>query len=197
MKKWTPIAEVYDPLKCGSIDGTDTQVHDKAIQRAIHACYQPSKNLTGNPHKTIFVARLNHRTSEATLKQIFSTFGEILKVSLIRDIVTGFSRGYAFVEFKESRSVQQAYNEGHKLDIDGNIVLVDYEHERNMKGWIPRRLGGGFGGKKESGQLRFGCRDRPFKRPIILNKNDKKQSREQRHSYNKSNYSAYNPYKKY
>lgn len=26
--------------------------------------------------------------------------------------------------------------------------------------------GGGFGGKKESGQLRFGGRDRPFFRPM-------------------------------
>lgn len=29
--------------------------------------------------------------------------------------------------------------------------------------------GGGFGGKKESGQLRFGGKDRPFKRPIVPN----------------------------
>ena len=27
-------------------------------------------------------------------------------------------------------------------------------------------LGGGFGGRKESGQLRFGCIDRPWKKPI-------------------------------
>jgi hypothetical protein len=26
--------------------------------------------------------------------------------------------------------------------------------------------GGGFGGKKESGQLRFGGRDRPFRKPL-------------------------------
>ena len=25
--------------------------------------------------------------------------------------------------------------------------------------------GGGFGGQKESGQLRFGCREKPFKYP--------------------------------
>lgn len=35
-----------------------------------------------------------------------------------------------------------------------------------MEGWIPRRMGGGFAGRKESGQLRFGARDRPFKRPL-------------------------------
>lgn len=34
-----------------------------------------------------------------------------------------------------------------------------------MKGWKPRRLGGGFGGRKESGQLRFGGRARPFQKP--------------------------------
>ena len=28
--------------------------------------------------------------------------------------------------------------------------------------------GGGFGGKKESGQLRFGGRDKPFVKPINL-----------------------------
>ena len=27
-------------------------------------------------------------------------------------------------------------------------------------------VGGGFGGRKESGQLRFGGIDRPFKRPL-------------------------------
>ncbi|KAG6382513.1 hypothetical protein SASPL_108424 [Salvia splendens] len=35
-----------------------------------------------------------------------------------------------------------------------------------MPGWIPRRLGGGLGGKKESGQLRFGGRERPFRAPL-------------------------------
>lgn len=29
--------------------------------------------------------------------------------------------------------------------------------------------GGGFGGKKESGQLRFGGKDRPFRKPIVPN----------------------------
>ena len=28
--------------------------------------------------------------------------------------------------------------------------------------------GGGFGGKKESGQLRFGGRERPFRKPMFV-----------------------------
>lgn len=34
-------------------------------------------------------------------------------------------------------------------------------------------VGGGFGGRKESGQLRFGCLDRPWKKPIALQYADK------------------------
>ncbi|KAL5971189.1 U11/U12 small nuclear ribonucleoprotein 35 kDa protein [Taenia solium] len=38
-------------------------------------------------------------------------------------------------------------------------------HE-SLPGWKPRRLGGGLGGMKESGQLRFGGIARPFRRPF-------------------------------
>jgi U11/U12 small nuclear ribonucleoprotein SNRNP35 len=50
--------------------------------------------------------------------------------------------------------------------IDEARIIVEKELERTLDGWKPRRLGGGFGGKKESGQLRFGGRERPFKRPM-------------------------------
>lgn len=45
---------------------------------------------------------------------------------------------------------------------------MDFVNFRTLKGWKPRRLGGGFGGKKESGQLRFGGRARPFQRPYEI-----------------------------
>lgn len=48
--------------------------------------------------------------------------------------------------------------------IDDAKILVDFERGRTVEGWVPRRFGGGLGGKKESGQIRFGGRDRPFKR---------------------------------
>jgi len=70
---------------------------------------------------------------------------------------------YAFVEFKHSRDCREAYHQLYRAHINGQQVIVDYERARVMTGWVPRRLGGGFGGKKESGQLRFGSRDRPFR----------------------------------
>lgn len=168
MSEWNPIAKVYDPLKAGSIDGTDVEPHDRAVWRAMCARYKPNKGVVGDPLLTLFVARLNPLTTEEKLHQVFSKFGDIRRLRLVRDIVTGFSKGYAFVEYKEERSVVRARRDGNKLVVDQHEVFVDMEQERTLKGWVPRRLGGGLGGKKESGQLRFGGKDRPFRKPITL-----------------------------
>ncbi|KAM9194472.1 U11/U12 small nuclear ribonucleoprotein 35 kDa protein isoform 1-T5 [Trichechus inunguis] len=168
MNKWMPIAKEYDPLKAGSIDGTDEEPHDRAVWRAMLARYVPNKGVTGDPLLTLFVARLNLQTKEDKLKEVFSRYGDIRRLRLVRDLVTGFSKGYAFIEYKDERSLLNAYRDADGLVIDQHEIFVDYELERTLKGWIPRRLGGGLGGKKESGQLRFGGRDRPFRKPINL-----------------------------
>ncbi|CAJ1063961.1 U11/U12 small nuclear ribonucleoprotein 35 kDa protein [Xyrichtys novacula] len=168
MVDWSPVARAYDPLKAGSIDSTDVEPHDRAVWRAMCARYKPNKGVIGDPLLTLFVARLNPQTTEDKLHQVFSKYGDIQRLRLVRDIVTGFSKGYAFIEYKEERSIVRARRDANKLVVDQHEVFVDFEQERTLKGWVPRRLGGGQGGKKESGQLRFGGRDRPFRKPINL-----------------------------
>ncbi|OCU02024.1 U11/U12 small nuclear ribonucleoprotein 35 kDa protein isoform X1 [Xenopus laevis] len=168
MNEWTPIAKKYDPLKAGSIDGTDEEPHDRAVLRAMLSRYVPNKGVTGDPHLTLFVSRLSPQTTEEKLKEVFSRYGDIKRIRLVRDFITGFSKGYAFIEYKQENAIMKAHRDANKLVIDQREVFVDFELERNLKGWIPRRFGGGFGGKKESGQLRFGGRDRPFRKPINL-----------------------------
>ena len=118
-------------------------------------------------------------TKEDTLSRVFSRYGDLEKCRLVRDIITGISRCYAFVEFKHARDARKAWRDSKELIIDGCNVVIDFECERTLPGWKPRRFGGGFGGKKESGQLRFGGVERPFRRPISLNSNPlgEKQSR--------------------
>jgi len=168
MNEWSPIATVYNPLKAGSIDSTDLEPHDRAVWRAMSARYKPNKGVVGDPLLTLYVARLNPETTEERLRDVFSKYGPIHRLRLVRDIVTGFSKRYAFVEYNEERSIVRARREAYKLVVDQSEIFVDFEQERTLKGWVPRRLGGGQGGKKESGQLRFGGKDRPFRRPIGL-----------------------------
>lgn len=64
-------------------------------------------------------------------------------------------RGYAFIEFEREKSVKIAYVEADGRKIDGQRrCVVDVERGRTVRGWLPRRLGGGLGGtRKTSGEL--------------------------------------------
>ncbi|XP_020223059.1 U11/U12 small nuclear ribonucleoprotein 35 kDa protein isoform X3 [Cajanus cajan] len=165
-------ADAYHPIQAGSIDGTDVVPHDNAVYRA-QLCssiglYDPfgDPKATGDPYCTLFVARLSRLTTEDTIRKVMSKYGRVKNLRLVRDIVTGASRGYAFVEYETEREMRRAYMEAHHLIVDDCEIIVDYNRQQLMPGWIPRRLGGGLSGKKESGQLRFGGREKPFRAPL-------------------------------
>ncbi|PUZ71519.1 hypothetical protein GQ55_2G319200 [Panicum hallii var. hallii] len=165
-------ADKYHPIQAGSIDGTDVAPHDNAVLRALicsqAGLYDPfgDPKATGDPYCTLFVGRLSRQTDDDTLRKEMSRYGRVKSMRLVRDIVTGASRGYAFVEYETDREMRRAYQDAHHSIIDGTEVIVDYYRQQLMPGWIPRRLGGGLGGRKESGQLRFGGRERPFRAPL-------------------------------
>lgn len=167
IKEWYPHCVVYDPIQAGSIDGTDTIPHDKAIIRACNATYRPPK-LDTDPKCTLFIGRLNKNTRELDIEKAFRAHGEVVNVRLVRDLVTGVSKRYAFLTFARERSCIEAIRALNRSDFQGATILVDFECARNLPGWKPRRLGGGFGGNKNSGQLRFGGRNKPFMKPVSL-----------------------------
>ncbi|XP_074648539.1 U11/U12 small nuclear ribonucleoprotein 35 kDa protein-like [Tubulanus polymorphus] len=188
---WSPEAVVYDPLKIGSIDGTDEYPHDHGIVRAMNATYKPPRHLDTDPKRTVFVSRLSSNTDEKRLAEIFDKYGRIVNCVVIRDAITGFSKRYAFVEFENVNQAFRAREDANRTVVDSAEIFVDMERERTLPGWVPRRLGGGFGGRKESGQLRFGCSERPFRKPLDLNtasgRNYKQESRREA-SYAENNY---------
>lgn len=162
-------ASEYDPLRMGSIDGTGDILHDKALLRASKHHFDPNLDATikSDPKKTLFVGRIHLQTSQESVRQFFASYGPIAHIRLVRDIVTKVSKGYAFVEYHHRCDFERALEDAHHRLLDGRKLLVDYERSRLMPGWKPRRLGGGLGGRKESGQLRFGGREYPFKRPYF------------------------------
>lgn len=57
---------------------------------------------------TIYVANLNHKASENDLNELFSEYGEVTSVRIIKDHETGKPRGIAFVEMAEESSANEA-----------------------------------------------------------------------------------------
>merc|ERR1719379_616270 len=108
--------------------------------------YDPHKdgNASGDPFKTLFVARISYDTTQKKLKREFEVFGSIKKVRMVYD-QKGKPRGYAFIEYEHERDLKNAYKQGDGKKIDGRRVMVDVERGRTVEGWLPRRLGGGRG----------------------------------------------------
>ncbi|XP_071830917.1 U1 small nuclear ribonucleoprotein 70 kDa-like [Apostichopus japonicus] len=103
---------------------------------------------TGDAFKTLFVGRINYDTSESKLRREFEHYGPIRSINMVHCKKTGKPRGYAFIEYEHDRDMHDAYKHADGKKIDSRRVLVDVERARTVKGWFPRRLGGGLGGTR-------------------------------------------------
>lgn len=64
---------------------------------------------TGSWHKDydsayIFIGNLNYHMNEGDIAIVFSEFGEIVDIRLMRDRETGKSRGFCFLAYEDQRS---------------------------------------------------------------------------------------------
>ncbi|CAN6881457.1 hypothetical protein Bca4012_071552 [Brassica carinata] len=134
-------ARSYHPIQAGSIDGTNVAAHDNGVRRAL-LCYSTGlydpfddSKAAGDPYCT------SHLTTEDTLREVKCIkYGKVKSLCLIRHIVTGASRVYAFVEYETEKEMHRAYKDAHHSFIDGREIIVDYNRQQLIHGWrIPRR----------------------------------------------------------
>ncbi|KAI7887140.1 RNA-binding domain-containing protein [Lichtheimia hyalospora FSU 10163] len=118
---------------------------DERLEAAI-ATYDPEKDekVQGNPFNTLFIGRLSYDLQEDDLMREFEQYGPVKHLRLVRT-ADGKSRGYAFVEYEREKDMRAAYKDADGLKMLGRRILVDVERGRTVKGWKPRRLGGGLG----------------------------------------------------
>jgi cold-inducible RNA-binding protein len=56
---------------------------------------------------TLFVANVFWETTEAEVAQLFAPYGTVERVQILRDRVTGRSRGFGFVEMPDATEAPQ------------------------------------------------------------------------------------------
>jgi peptidyl-prolyl cis-trans isomerase-like 4 len=106
------------------------------------------------PENVLFVCKLNPVTTDEDLELIFSRFGKILSCEVIRDKRTGDSLQYAFIEYEDQASCEQAYFKMQGVLIDDHRIHVDFSQSvsklsdtwRTATNSKRRNGGGGFGG---------------------------------------------------
>ncbi|XP_001651320.2 peptidyl-prolyl cis-trans isomerase sig-7 [Aedes aegypti] len=78
------------------------------------------------PENVLFVCKLNPVTTDDDLQIIFSRFGKIKGCEVIRDKVSGDSLQYAFIEFEDKKSCENAYFKMDNVLIDDRRIHVDF-----------------------------------------------------------------------
>ena len=79
----------------------------------------------------LFVGNLNFDLSESTLETFIREAGvEVQDVKIIRDINTGRSRGFGFVELDDGANLEEAISTLNGKDLEGRTLRVDRAHER-------------------------------------------------------------------
>lgn len=78
------------------------------------------------PENVLFVCKLNPVTGDDDLELIFGRFGKILSCEVIRDSKTGDSLQYAFIEYDDKASCEQAYFKMQGVLIDDRRIHVDF-----------------------------------------------------------------------
>ncbi|KAF1979748.1 RNA-binding domain-containing protein [Bimuria novae-zelandiae CBS 107.79] len=84
----------------------------------------------------MFIGGLNWETTEQSLKDYFSQFGEVSECTVMRDSATGRSRGFGFLTFKDPKCVNIVMVKEHYLDgkiIDPKRAIPREEQERTSK----------------------------------------------------------------
>jgi cold-inducible RNA-binding protein len=79
----------------------------------------------GATMKNIFVGNLSFNTGEDELRQLFETYGQVDRVSILTDRETGRSRGFGFVEMTNAEEGDKAIAALNGSQFGGRTINVN------------------------------------------------------------------------
>ncbi|KAK4646663.1 hypothetical protein QC761_212560 [Podospora bellae-mahoneyi] len=135
-----PIFSTSSPLSCSAISlGTAEELGDHSTSNEDgDSCDEPSPRIiyAKKDNRKMFIGGLNWETTDQSLRDYFSTFGEVVECTVMRDGATGRSRGFGFLTFKDPKTVNIVMVKEHYLDgkiIDPKRAIPRDEQEKTSK----------------------------------------------------------------
>ena len=104
----------------------------------------------------IYVGNLSREVTEDDLRQAFEAFGQVKSATVIKDLFSGESKGFGFVEMPAKAEAQSAMNGLNGKELKGRALVVNEARPRAEGRRGGRRQGGGRpGGGRPGGGRRF------------------------------------------
>jgi len=82
----------------------------------------------------LYVGNLSYRLTEDALREAFEEFGEVASCSIIKDKMTGQSKGFGFVEMPERSAAEAAIQGLNGREIEGRKLNVNEARPREDAG---------------------------------------------------------------
>jgi len=102
----------------------------------------------------IYVGNLSWSMSDDDLSNLFTQFGSVSSAKILKDKVSGRSKGFGFVEMENDEEANNAIANLNETEVQGRKIIVNQSQPR------PAGEGGGGGYKKRSGGFGGGNRGR-------------------------------------
>ncbi|PKU78153.1 peptidyl-prolyl cis-trans isomerase CYP63 [Dendrobium catenatum] len=100
----------------------------RSRQRSSRRPWSPPANRNtgiGRPGKNLFIAGFSYVTTERDLERKFSKFGRVTDVRIVRDKLTGDSRGFGFLSLEKDEHADAAIRAVDQTEWNGRILLVE------------------------------------------------------------------------
>jgi cold-inducible RNA-binding protein len=107
-------------------------------------------------NKKLYIGNLSSKVTEDDLRANFSGAGKVLSVNIIKDRLSGLSKGFGFVEMESEEEAKDAIQKFHGGELDGNTIVVSEakpkkDRDRGRSRPNHSNAGGGFRPGRGSG----------------------------------------------
>ena len=89
----------------------------------------------------IYVGNLSWQMTDEDLRNLFEQHGTVTSAKIVKDKVSGRSKGFGFVEMEDAGEAQQAITSLYDSEVMGRKIIVNESQ--------PKQQGGGGGGYKK------------------------------------------------
>jgi RNA recognition motif-containing protein len=98
----------------------------------------------------IYVGNLSWSMTDEDLTNLFTAYGTVTSGKILKDKMSGRSKGFGFVEMEDDEAAKTAIANLNETEVMGRKIIVN-ESQPRPEGEYKKRSGGGYGGNRGGG----------------------------------------------
>lgn len=104
----------------------------------------------------IYVGNLSWSMTDQDLQDLFTTYGEVGSAKILKDKMSGRSKGFGFVEMADDEAAKAAIANLNETEIQGRKLIVNESQPRPAGEGGFKKRSGGFGGGRGGNRGGYG-----------------------------------------